>query len=93
MPPSTTMARMIADSLKVKDSGEMKPCRAAKKTPAKPPSMAPSAKAESLMLVTFMPIALQAISSSRIASQARPTGSLRRRLTNRLVSKASVRIR
>ena len=29
----------------------MKPCRAAKKTPAKPPSMAPMAKAESLTLV------------------------------------------
>ena len=51
MPPRTTMARMIADSLKVNDSGEMKPWRAAKKTPASPPSMAPMAKAESLTLV------------------------------------------
>ena len=30
MPPSTTMARISADSLKVKDSGLMKPCRVAK---------------------------------------------------------------
>ena len=93
MPPSTTMARMIADSVKVKLSGEMKPWRAAKNTPAKPPSMAPMANAESLMLVVFMPIALHAISSSRRASQARPTGSLRRRDTKAWVSSASTRIR
>jgi len=36
MPPSTTMATMVADSRKVKDSGEMNPCRAAKNDPAKP---------------------------------------------------------
>ena len=36
MPPSTTIARMIADSMKVKLSGLMKPCRAAKNEPAKP---------------------------------------------------------
>ena len=41
MPPSTTMARMIADSRKLKLSGETKPWRAAKKEPAKPPNMAP----------------------------------------------------
>ena len=86
------MARMIADSLNVKDSGEMKPCRAAKNTPATPPSMAPSAKAESLALVTFMPSALQAISSSRTASHARPMGNLRKRLTSTLVSSDNTRI-
>ncbi len=31
----------IADSMKVKVSGEMKPCRAAKNEPAKPPNIAP----------------------------------------------------
>ena len=36
MPPSTTMATITADSMKVKLSGEMKPCRAAKNEPAKP---------------------------------------------------------
>ena len=44
MPPSTTMARMIADSMKVKDSGLMKPCRVAKKAPAKATAK-PAAKA------------------------------------------------
>ena len=57
----------------------MKPCRVAKKAPAKPPNMAPVAKAVSLALVVLMPSERQAISSSRMASQARPTGSRRRR--------------
>jgi hypothetical protein len=74
-PPSTTIARIIADSMKVKLSGEMKPWRVAKKEPAKPPNMAPMAKAVSLVLVVLMPSERQAISSSRSASQARPTGS------------------
>ncbi|MNC86536.1 hypothetical protein D3C83_22080 [compost metagenome] len=65
--------------MKVKLSGEMKPWRAAKKEPAKPPNMAPIEKADSLVLVVSMPSARQAISSSRSASQARPTGSLRMR--------------
>jgi hypothetical protein len=34
--------------VKVKDSGLMKPCLVAKKEPAKPPNMAPSANAVSL---------------------------------------------
>ncbi len=49
-----------------------KPCRVAKKEPAKPPNMAPMAKAVSLVLVVLMPRERQAISSSRNASQARP---------------------
>ena len=79
MPPSTTMARMVALSMKVKLSGLMKPWRVAKNEPAKPPNIAPSAKAVSLVLVGLMPSALQAISSSRSASQARPIGRRRRR--------------
>ncbi len=58
---------------------QMKPCRTAKNEPAKPPNMAPIAKAVSLVLVVLMPSERQAISSSRSASQARPMGSLRRR--------------
>src|SRR5690606_35118743 len=92
MPPSTTIARMIADSMKVKLSGLMKPWRVAKKAPAKPPSMAPIAKAESFVLVGLMPSARQAISSSRSASQARPIGSRRRRSVNRFVTSARARI-
>ena len=63
--------------MKVKLSGLMKPWRVAKKAPAKPPNMAPMAKAESLVMVVLMPSERQAIWSSRIASQARPTGRRR----------------
>ena len=65
MPPSTTMARIVADSMKVKLSGLTNPCRTAKNEPAKPPNIAPSAKAVSLVLVVLMPSERQAISSSR----------------------------
>ncbi len=92
MPPSTTMARMTADSMKVKLSGLMKPCRAAKKAPASPPKAAPSAKAVSLVLVVFTPSERQAISSSRSASQARPIGMRRRRMVMKAVSSARHRI-
>src|SRR5207248_9529539 len=64
MPPSTTMASTSADSWKVKDSGLIKPCRVAKKAPAKPPNMAPVANAVSLVVVVLMPRARQATSSS-----------------------------
>ena len=93
MPPSTTMARMIADSRKTKDSGLTKPWRAAKKEPAKPPNMAPVAKAVSLVVVVLMPSERQAISSSRSASQARPTGMRRSLIVTKAVSIASARIR
>ena len=69
------------------DSGEMKPCRVAKNEPAKPANIAPIAKAVSLVLVVLMPSERQAISSSRSASQARPTGSLRRRTVTAAVEK------
>ncbi|MNN92692.1 hypothetical protein D3C81_2110090 [compost metagenome] len=78
------MARMIADSMKVKDSGVTRPWRAAKKLPAKPAKLAPRVKADNLMMVGFRPRARQAISSSRNASQARPRGMRSKRLmTNR----------
>ena len=93
MPPSTTMARMVADSMKVKDSGEMNASRAAKNEPAKPANIAPMAKAVSLVLVVLMPSERQAISSSRSASQARPIGSRRSRTVTKQVSSASARIR
>ena len=75
------------------DSGEMKPCRAAKNEPAKPANIAPIAKAVSLVLVVLMPSERQAISSSRSASQARPTGSRRSRTVTKQVSSASARMR
>src|SRR5579885_741140 len=92
MPPSTTIDRIVADSRKVKDSGEMKPCRAAKNEPAKPANIAPMAKAVSLVLVVLMPSERQATSSSRSASQARPTGSRRSRTVTKAVSRASARM-
>ena len=58
----------------------MKPWRVAKNEPAKPPNIAPMAKAVSLVVVVLMPSERQAISSSRIASQARPIGSRRSRM-------------
>src|SRR5258706_8885738 len=92
MPPSTTMATITADSMKVKLSGEMNPCRAAKNDPAKPANIAPMAKAVSLVLVVLMPSERQAISSSRSASQARPIGSRRSRTVMAAVRRASARI-
>ena len=78
--------------MKLKLSGLMKPWRVAKKAPAKPPNMAPMAKAVSFVLVGLMPSARQAISSSRSASQARLIGSLRMRKVNQLVSSARARM-
>src|SRR5690606_12683399 len=72
MPPSTTMQSTEIDSIRLKLSGLTKPCIAANRAPAIPPKDAPMAKASSLMLRVLMPMALAAISSSRMASQARP---------------------
>src|SRR5262249_53270516 len=93
MPPSTTMATITADSMKVKLSGEMNPCRAAKNDPAKPANIAPMAKAVSLVLVVLMPSERQAISSPRKASHARPIGSRRSRTVMAAVTRARARIR
>ena len=82
------MASTIADSMKVKLSGLTKALRVAKNAPANPPNMAPMAKAVSLVMVTLMPRLRQATSSSRKASQARPSGRRRRRNVTQLVSKA-----
>ena len=86
------MATIMIDSCRLNDSGEMKPCRVAKKEPAMPPNIAPMAKAVSLVLRVLMPSERQAISSSRNASQARPIGSLRRRRVTKLVKSASARM-
>ena len=72
MPPSTTIATIITDSCRLNDSGEMKPWKLANITPETPPKVAPMPNASSFRLRVLMPIALAAISSSRIAIQARP---------------------
>ena len=43
--------------------------------PAKPENEAPSAKASSLVVTGLMPMLTAAISSSRMAAQARPSAS------------------
>ena len=78
--------------MKVKLSGEMNPCRAAKNDPAKPANIAPMANAVSLVLVVLMPSERQAISSSRKASHARPIGRRRSRTVIAAVTSASARI-
>ena len=72
----------MIDSTSTKLSGEMNAWIAEKMPPATPPKLAPMAKARSFMLRVLMPMARAAISSSRIASQARPMREFcRRRLT------------
>ncbi len=89
MPPSTTTARISADSMKVNDSGLTRPWRAAKNAPARPAKVAPSVKADSLIRVGFRPSERQAISSSRSASQARPIGMRISRLVTNSVTPTS----
>ncbi len=58
------------DSIKM--LGETKPWKVANITPETPPKVAPMPKASSFRLRVLMPMALAAISSSRMAIQARP---------------------
>ena len=83
MPPSTTIDRMIADSMKVKLSGLIKPFRLAKNEPAKPPNIAPNANADNFVLTGLIPRERQAISSSLSASHALPMGNFRIRSTKK----------
>ena len=93
MPPSTTIASTMIDSVSENDSGETKPWKAANIAPDTPPKVAPIANASSLMLRVLMPIALAAISSSRIAIQARPRRESCRRMQTTMVMIASSRNR
>ena len=79
MPPSTTIDSTMIDSTSTKLSGLMKPWVAEKIPPEMPPNEAPMANASSFMFRVLMPIARAAISSSRIASQARPIREFCRR--------------
>ena len=85
MPPSTTMASTAIDSVKENDSGETKPWNEANMAPATPPNEAPMEKASNFTLRVLMPMAFAAISSSRMATQARP----RRECCRRLVTKTT----
>ena len=66
------MATIMIDSIRLNDSGETKPWKAPNMAPDTPPNEAPMPKASSFMLRVLMPMALAAISSSRMAIQARP---------------------
>ena len=68
-------------------------CFVAKKAPAKPPNIAPIAKAVNFVLVGFTPKDLQAISSSLKASQARPTGNFLILKVKKLVTSARIKIK
>ena len=72
IPPSTTIARIVIDSSRMKLSGLTKPWRPKKMTPENPAGPAPRAKARSFVVVLLIPIVCAASSSSRIAAQARP---------------------
>jgi hypothetical protein len=61
--------------------------------PATPPNEAPMAKASSLTLRVLMPIALAAISSSRMATQARPRRESCRRDEKKITKMHSTRNR
>ena len=77
----------------MKLSGLTNVCLVAKKAPAKPPNIAPIAKAVSLVLVGFTPKDLHAISSSLKASQARPTGNFRILKVKKFVISAKIKIK
>ena len=72
-PPMTTMATNRNDRLTMNALGSTYCCLEPNSRPARPPRVAPMAKAHSLNLKPATPITAAASSSSRIASQARPT--------------------
>src|SRR3989304_4473874 len=74
IPPSTSMHRIMTDSINVNDSGLTNPWKLAYRPPLMPPNEAPMAKASSFTLRVLMPMAAAATSSSRIATQARALG-------------------
>ncbi len=72
IPPKTTITRIITDTGNMNMSGVAVCNLAMKRVPVAPAKAAPVAKARSLRRTRLMPIADAAISSSRIAIQARP---------------------
>ncbi len=62
-------------------------------TPDTPPKVAPMPKASSFMLRVLMPMALAAISSSRMAIQARPMRDICRRWLISTLTSTSARNR
>ena len=72
-------------SMKVNEAGLMNWVLAAKRTPAKPAHAELRAKAVSLTWGRLMPMASEAISSSRMACSAMPTREFFRRVMTMMV--------
>ena len=85
------MQRMKIEIWKPKSSGKTPCLNEAKKAPATPPKNAPDAYAHVFVRIRGMPIAAAAISSSRIAIQARPSRESRsRRLQKTVISSSAI---
>ena len=83
-PPMTTMATKRKDRLTMNALGSTYCCFEPNSSPARPPRVAPMAKAHSLNLKPATPMTAAASSSSRIASQARPTRLCSRRRARKM---------
>src|SRR3954452_3813668 len=93
MPPTITIARMRIDCVNRKVFGNTAPWSAAKSEPAEPENEAPMPNAQSFAEVVLMPTAAAAVSSSRIATQARPLREATRRWAANTDSRRRTRIR
>ena len=88
-PPITTPASTRIEKKRAKFAELMKPCSPANRAPERPPMAAPMANAHSLNRNVGTPIASAASSSSRTATQARPTrlrSRFRTAMTTRMIS-------
>src|SRR5689334_13827494 len=89
MPPRMTMQRMKTEMLKKKSLGNVADLKLAKNAPAMPPKKAPVAYDHVFVRISGTPIAAAAISSSRIATHARPSFESRRRHEQKTVISTS----
>src|SRR5207237_10320235 len=86
-----TIERMNAEMLNEKSFGKVELLKLAKNAPATPPKNAPLAYAQVFVRISGIPIAAAAISSSRIATHARPRREARSRMLAKSVSAARPR--
>ena len=92
-PPRTTMQRSMIDTWNSNAPGVMAWSLAAYTEPAKPENEAPSAKARSLVEIGLTPVQSAAVSSSRMAIQARPRRESRSRFIDHSDAAPMIRIR
>jgi len=79
--------------MKVKSSGPVNWLREANRAPPNPAKAAPMAKAMSFCVNVLIPMARETVSSSRMASQARPTREFCKRLVTKMINIAARKIR